>query len=103
METTKELIDFYHKVAEVYSQRIIENPSTHIINVVASVMMTRDKVLNGGSFVQSIVLDKLEEAVCRSDSECYENLRLFVMAKKYCFIEQFENLKSKVYAKEQED
>ena len=103
MENTKELIDFYHKVAEIYCKKQIEKPSSHIVNIVASVMMTRDKVLNGGSFVQSIVYDKLEEAVCRADSECYENLRLLVMAKKYCFIEEYLSVNSKVNAQEQEN
>ena len=88
MENIMELNQLYNKAAREYVQKQIDNPSEHIINVAASVIKTRDKVLIGGSFVQAIINNHLEEAVCRADKECYEHLRLLVMVKKYCYPNQ---------------
>lgn len=54
--------------------------SEHIIDVIISVLMTRDKVLIGGSFVQAVCNNDLREAVNRADTEVFENLKLIMSA-----------------------
>lgn len=59
-------------------------PTEHIINIIASVMMTRDGVgYPGGSFVQSVVKNDLVGAISRADVECSKYLRLIVSAKEH--------------------
>jgi hypothetical protein len=55
----------------------------HIVDVAASVMMTRDKYQMGGSFVQAVVLNDLDNTVNRADSECALAIRYFVYCNKY--------------------
>jgi hypothetical protein len=47
---------------------LTEENINHIVHVGASVMMTRDKFLQGGSFVQAIVDNDLYGAVNRADN-----------------------------------
>lgn len=71
------VIDKYRKVAKDYAaQWKIEDD--HIINIGASVLMTRDGELQGGSFVQAVVSNNLQEAVSRADDKCIQHLRFFV-------------------------
>lgn len=58
----------------------------HVINICASVMMTRDSVLQGGGFVQAIIDNNLYEAVNRADDTCIKHLKLFVVAKRNWYI-----------------
>jgi len=55
----------------------------HIIDVAASVMMTRDNYQRGGSFVQAVVLNDLDNAVNRADNECALAIRYFVYCNKF--------------------
>jgi len=57
------------------------NDQDHIINVARSVMMTRDGLDSGGSFVQSIVENDLERTISRGDSVCVQHLPFFVYCK----------------------
>lgn len=59
----------------------------HIRQICASIMMTRDKILNGGSFVKAIVSNDLQRAVSYADSICIKHLKLFVEVKTWCFVE----------------
>jgi hypothetical protein len=43
--------------------------------------MTRDNLLQGGSFVQSVIDNKLDQAISRADSTCIKALKFFVMVK----------------------
>jgi hypothetical protein len=52
----------------------------------ASVMMTRDGVMSGGSFVHSILENDLYGAINRGDSECIKYLKLIVATKHNCFL-----------------
>jgi len=52
----------------------------------ASAMMTRDKVMMGGSFVQAVVQNNLSEAVSRADAACLANIRIIVLAFKFARI-----------------
>jgi hypothetical protein len=49
----------------------------HAIDVAASVLMTRDKVMMGGSFVQAVVDNNLREAINRADDTCIKYLKFF--------------------------
>ena len=60
----------------------------HVISIIASVMMTRDKRgINGGGFVQSIVDNDLFGAISKADSECYNHLKVIVMANQYSYLD----------------
>jgi hypothetical protein len=63
-----------------------DDETNHIINIASSIMLTRDGVLNGGSFVQAIIDNDLEEAIGRADSTCIKALKFFVQVKLYCHI-----------------
>ena len=53
--------------------------SPHIINIISSVMMTRDDVgYPGGGFVEAVVTNNLYLAISRADTECYNNLKVIV-------------------------
>jgi len=58
----------------------------HVINICASVMMTRDNVLQGGSFVQAIIDNNLYEAINRADDTCINYLKIFVIAKRNWYL-----------------
>jgi gamma-glutamyltranspeptidase len=77
------IIEQYHIRAKEFAKSYGEEPSDHIINVMASAMMTRDKVLQGGSFVQAVVDNDLASAVSRADSECVKNLRIITLAYRF--------------------
>lgn len=49
----------------------------HAIDVAASILMTRDNVLQGGSFAQAIVANNLREAINRADDTCVKYLKFF--------------------------
>ena len=94
----------YHKVAEMefikYGNSMVfgtltqENIS-HIVQVGASVMMTRDKFLQGGSFVQSVVDNDLQGAVNRADAVIRRALVFLVYLNSHVRAElEIENMKS---------
>jgi hypothetical protein len=60
----------------------------HVAGIAASVMMTRDNFLRGGSFVQSIVDNDLEQAVNRADDVCIRAIKFFVYVKNYKHLNQ---------------
>ena len=83
----------YQELREKYNQRATqhavnwgENVSEHIIDIIVSVMMTRDNVLQGGSFVQAVVANDLRGAVTRADSDCINHLKLICLAKSEAYI-----------------
>jgi hypothetical protein len=78
MKAAREHLENYE--AEGYSQ--------HIVDIVASVMMTRDDVLQGGGFVQAICDNDLRGALARADTECTKHLRVIAMAYPFAFIQQ---------------
>lgn len=49
----------------------------HAIDVAASILMTRDNVLQGGGFAQAIVANNLREAINRADDTCVKYLKFF--------------------------
>ena len=84
--THEELREKYEKRAIQFANEWKEEVSDHIIDVIISVMFTRDKVLDGGSFVQSVCNNDLYQAVCRADNDCINHLKLITLAKHNCHI-----------------
>ena len=82
----------YEKVARKFVSGWKKEVSEHIIDVIISVMMTRDNVQQGGSFVQSVVANDLYTALTRADDDCYDNIKIIAMANRYCFLNQLEFL-----------
>ena len=58
----------------------------HVEDLIASVMMTRDDIMQGGSFVQAIVANDLESAIARGDYDAIRSLKILVQAKLSCLI-----------------
>ena len=81
-------------IREQYRERAIEfakewreDVSEHIIDIMVSIMVTRDKTsYAGGGFVQSIVDNNLYQAVSRADSECINHLKLLTVCCNNCYV-----------------
>lgn len=69
-----------------------ETASNHIIEVMISVMMSRDNLIQGGSFVQAVVDNDLRKAVSRADKECAAHLRVITLCANECYVEIEENV-----------
>jgi len=64
-----------------------ENVSNHIIDIMVSIMCTRDKSsYAGGGFVEAVVANNLYLAMSRADTDCRNNIFLLTMCKANCFI-----------------
>ena len=79
----------YREKAKQFAEAYKEDVCDHVIDVMASVCMTRDQVRSGGSFSQAVVNNNLLEAIKRADSECSKKLRIITLAKHYCTLEWF--------------
>ena len=81
-----DIVNQYQSAAQEFALEYeVTNP--HIINIIASVMMTRDgKGIQGGSFVQSVVDNDLFGATSRADNQCIENLKVIVAANQYAYL-----------------
>ena len=78
----------YEAAREFVKRYEQENVSEHIINIIVSVMRTRDGVgPMGGSFVQSVVNNDLYGALVRADNECLKHIKLIALSKNNCFCE----------------
>jgi hypothetical protein len=65
--------------------------SNHILDIMVSIMCTRDKSsYSGGGFVTAICNNDLIGAVSRADSECENYLKLFALTNDSCYVEQLE-------------
>ena len=65
------------------------NVSEHILDVMVSIMCTRDKSsYPGGGFVEAVVANNLYLALSRADTECRNNIYLLTMCKMNCFINE---------------
>jgi hypothetical protein len=77
MDNQREL---YRKAVIDWFTRNEYTASEHITDVIISVLMTRDKVLIGGSFAQAVCNNDLREAVNRADTEVFDNLKKIMSA-----------------------
>jgi hypothetical protein len=81
-----DIVERYHEAAREFALNYGVT-STHIISIVASVMMTRDgEGYPGGGFVQSVIANDLFQAISRADNECYQNLKVIVAANQYAYL-----------------
>ena len=63
------------------------NVSEHIMDVMVSIMCTRDKSsYAGGGFVEAVVANNLYLAMSRADSECRNNIFLLTMCSMNCYV-----------------
>lgn len=83
----QETRDKYRAAVVHFANRYGVEVSEHIIDVMVSVMMTRDNVQQGGSFVQAVVANNLKEAISRADTECGNQLRIITLCANFCHIE----------------
>ena len=61
--------------------------SDHILDIMVSIMATRDKTsYSGGGFVEAVVANNLYLAMNRADSECRNNIFLLTMCCKNCYL-----------------
>ena len=83
-------------IREKYRERAIkfakewneENISDHIIDIMVSIMATRDKSsYAGGGFVEAIVANNLYLAMSRADMECRRNIFLLTMCRMNCHLQ----------------
>jgi hypothetical protein len=78
--------ELYYPAAENFLKRYNIQASNHIVDIIVSIMRTRDNVgWQGGDFVQSIVNNNLTEAVLRADNDCINHLKTFVLALRNCY------------------
>jgi hypothetical protein len=61
--------------------------SDHIVDIIVSVMFTRDGIMQGGGFVQAIVNNDLRGAIARADEDCTKNLKVIALAYSNAFIQ----------------
>ena len=67
------------------------NVSEHIMDVMVSIMCTRDKSSHtGGGFVQAVVANDLYLALSRADTDCRNNIYLLTMCKQNCFLNEYD-------------
>lgn len=82
------------EIREQYRERAIqfvkewgENVSEHIIDIMVSIMCTRDKVsYPGGGFAQAVVDNNLYLALSRADSDCRKNIFILTMCRMNCHL-----------------
>lgn len=79
----------YIDLAIKFSKSYRIEVSDHILDVMASVMMTRDKVRQGGSFSQAVVNNDLFKAVSFADQEVMGNIRIIVLAYQYAYFHNY--------------
>lgn len=74
------------KAIEFAKEWGFENVSDHILDIMVSIMCTRDKSsYPGGGFVEAVVANNLYLAMSRADSQCRDNIFLLTMCKMNCF------------------
>ena len=63
------------------------NVSNHILDIMVSIMCTRDKSsYAGGGFVEAVVANNLYLSMSRADTECRNNIFLLTMCKANCYV-----------------
>jgi hypothetical protein len=84
-------------IREQYRERAIQfakewdaEVSNHIIDIMVSIMCTRDKSsYAGGGFVEAVVANNLYLALSRADTDCRNNIFILTMCKANCFLNEF--------------
>lgn len=76
------------EIEDKYNQAVVKwlvandktDVSEHIIDIITSALLTRNKIKDGGGFVQALVKNDLKGAIGRADSQALDNLVLIVKA-----------------------
>ena len=82
-----EIREQYRERAIQFAKEWNEDVSEHIIDIMVSIMATRDKTsYAGGGFVQAVVTNNLYLAMSRADMDCRKNLFLLTMCNMNCHL-----------------
>lgn len=82
-------------IREQYRERAIQfanewgcgDVSNHILDIMVSIMATRDKSsYAGGGFVEAVVANNLYLAMSRADSDCRNNIFILTMCCANCHL-----------------
>jgi len=89
------VMDIREKCRERATKFAIEygftNVSEHILDIMVSIMCTRDKSsYAGGGFVEAVVANNLYLALSRADTDCRNNIFLLTMCKQNCFLNEYD-------------
>jgi hypothetical protein len=61
--------------------------SSHILDIMVSIMCTRDESsYAGGGFVEAVVANNLYLSLSRADTDCRNNIFLLTMCKANCYV-----------------
>ena len=87
-------MDIREKCYERATQFAIEygftNVSEHILDIMVSIMCTRDKSsYAGGGFVEAIIANDLYLALSRADMDCRNNIYLLAMCNTNCYLNEY--------------
>jgi hypothetical protein len=77
MDVRKQYVDLVEERAIDYRWDL---PS-HVVDVMTSLLMTRDKIWVGGDFVQAVISNNLREAVLRADDVIVNHIKHMVIAR----------------------
>lgn len=76
----------YQEIREIYKQSVLEfaenwktELTPHQVDTMISVMLHRDNIMMGGSFVESVANNDLYGAINRADVENFQNLKLVTL------------------------
>ncbi len=79
--------DQYRERAIQFAKDWNTEVSEHNLDIMVSIMATRDKTsYEGGSFVQAVVANDLRLAVARADDDNLRVIKLLAMCRYNCFL-----------------
>jgi hypothetical protein len=77
MDIRKQYVDLVEERAVDYRWEL----PYHVVDVMTSLLMTRDKIWVGGDFVQAVISNNLREAVLRADDVIVNHIKHMVIAR----------------------
>jgi hypothetical protein len=77
MDIRKQYVDLVEERAVAYRWEL----PYHVVDVMTSLLMTRDKIWVGGDFVQAVISNNLREAVLRADDVIVNHIKHMVIAR----------------------
>jgi len=77
MDIRKQYVDLVEERAVDYRWEL----PYHVVDVMTSLLMTRDKFWVGGDFVQAVISNNLREAVLRADDVIVNHIKHMVIAR----------------------
>ena len=81
-DEVKKYVDANLRDIDVY---VSDEDYNHILDLAISVVLTRDEILQGGGFVQSIVKNDLSRAVHGADRTAFNAIKLLCHVNSWCF------------------